>query len=591
MIPETLSPLINHLWQSTLFAGIAWLLVKTLRRNAASIRYGIWMLASMKFLLPFSLLVDAGTHLHWPAASLNRPAEISLMVEQIAQPFPLVAASSNSATPVIPRSRSVVPVLAGVWLIGVLATLGYWLRWYRNMRTTLRASTVIDLGDILIPVLASPHQLEPGVFGIVRPVLLVPEGIIERLTPDQLRAVIAHELVHVRRRDNLTITLHMLVEAIFWFHPLVWFIRTQLVKEREQACDEAVLRAGTEAHVYADAILSTCRFYLTSNSISFSAVTGSDLKKRIEAIMRNKPTVPLASAQKALLAAAVILCFSVPVVLGSRQAGTTFDVASIKPSDPAAPQRGNPIPCAGVPRLTPQRFQATGVTTYTLIAWAFGQDSCVSLAQHNLLSGAPGWVRSEKFDIDAVMPEGTPTYTNIQLMDRAAPKLQLLLQTLLTDRFKLALHRDSREMSVYALVPGKTGFKLDEAKTGSCIAPGTAPAPGSPPRFCGGSIVLDRGATILFQTFAIGLDDFAQRLTPRLDRPVLNQTGISGVFDFSINFTPDDATPVFPRAQLDGPSGPSFFTAIEEQLGLKLEPTKARMPMLVIDQVEHPKPN
>jgi len=98
----------------------------------------------------------------------------------------------------------------------------------------------------MVEIRSSPGLLEPGVVGWLRPILLLPADILKRLTPPQLEAVLAHELCHVRRRDNLTSAIHMLVEAIFWFHPLVWWISARLVEERERACDEDVLRLGSE---------------------------------------------------------------------------------------------------------------------------------------------------------------------------------------------------------------------------------------------------------------------------------------------------------------------------------------------------------
>jgi beta-lactamase regulating signal transducer with metallopeptidase domain len=98
--------------------------------------------------------------------------------------------------------------------------------------------------------------MEPGVFGIIRPVLLWPEGIARHMDDAHLESVLAHEVCHVQRRDNLTSAIHMLVEAIFWFHPVVWWMERQLVKERELACDEAVLQLGNEAAVYAESILN-----------------------------------------------------------------------------------------------------------------------------------------------------------------------------------------------------------------------------------------------------------------------------------------------------------------------------------------------
>jgi bla regulator protein BlaR1 len=102
-----------------------------------------------------------------------------------------------------------------------------------------------------VPVLWTASLLEPGVFAIVRPVLLLPEGITDRLTEPQLSAIVAHEMCHVRRRDNLTYALHMVVETLFWFHPLVWWMGERLVDERERACDEAVVRR--EMYIYLQA--------------------------------------------------------------------------------------------------------------------------------------------------------------------------------------------------------------------------------------------------------------------------------------------------------------------------------------------------
>jgi bla regulator protein blaR1 len=135
------------------------------------------------------------------------------------------------------------------------------LREWLRMRAIVRAGLPLTI-DLPIRVVSTPERIEPGVFGIVRPVLLLPEGIAGRLTQPQLEAIIAHELCQVRRRDNLTAAIHMLVEAIFWFHPLVWWLGVRLIDERERACDEEVLQAGRQAKVYAGSILKGLRVLL-----------------------------------------------------------------------------------------------------------------------------------------------------------------------------------------------------------------------------------------------------------------------------------------------------------------------------------------
>ena len=126
---------------------------------------------------------------------------------------------------------------------------------------------------------------EPAVAGIVRPVLLVPDGIEGWLSTAQLRAVLAHEPCHVRRRDNLKAALHMVVESLFWFHPLVWWLETRLIAERERACDEEVLADGNKATDYAEGIVRVCQNYLESPLRCAAGVGGGDLARRIESIL------------------------------------------------------------------------------------------------------------------------------------------------------------------------------------------------------------------------------------------------------------------------------------------------------------------
>src|SRR5262249_3709264 len=132
----------------------------------------------------------------------------------------------------------------------------------------------VAAGGTEVPVRSAPGLLEPGIVGFRRPILLLPADIGERLTPSQLEAVIAHELCHVRPRDNLTAAVRMAVEAIFWFHALVWWIGSRLLAERERACDEAVLSLGAEPRDYAQGILNVCKVYVESPIACVSGMTG-----------------------------------------------------------------------------------------------------------------------------------------------------------------------------------------------------------------------------------------------------------------------------------------------------------------------------
>ena len=223
MIPSQLLSLANHLWQSTLFAAVAGLLALALRRNRAQVRYSRWLVASVKFLIPFSMLVMLGSHFGRHTVAAAAPSGIPLFVEKVSQPFAVTVALA-AVPPAQPSPRSLIPPIPGVlWAIGfVIVAASWWRRWQR-IRAAVRTASPLRL-PAGIEVMSSREFFEPGVFGVRRPVLLLPDGITGHLTPEQLDAILAHELCHVRRHDNLATAVHMAVEAVFWFHPLVWWL-------------------------------------------------------------------------------------------------------------------------------------------------------------------------------------------------------------------------------------------------------------------------------------------------------------------------------------------------------------------------------
>jgi beta-lactamase regulating signal transducer with metallopeptidase domain len=320
-----------HLLQSTAFALIAAILTLGFRRNQAQIRYGIWLSASLKFLLPYSFLVAAGRH--WGFAHPVSSPEIHLVARS------LVIAYTQPPTHPLPTAGGLIPIL---WACGSLAIVLIRLRLWLPIRRALRTSTPGDLPAIRF----SRTVFEPGVAGWWRPTLLLPEGIVERLTPPQFKAVLAHELCHIRRRDNLFAALHMLVEALFWFHPLVWWIGARLIDERERACDESVLSEGVEPQTYADAILNVCRFYIESRLACVSGVTGSplkrNLKQRIEAIMTNHQAKRLPPAKKFLLACAGFSTLAGPIAMGLLTGTAPLQVLRAQPPIPS-PTRVSPV--------------------------------------------------------------------------------------------------------------------------------------------------------------------------------------------------------------------------------------------------------
>ncbi len=155
--------------------------------------------------------------------------------------------------------------------------------------------------------------MEPAVLGIFDPVLLLTDGIADTMTREQLDAILIHELCHVRRHDNLRTAIYMIIETLFWFYPLVRWIGKRLIDERERACDEEVLRLGNEPGIYAEGILNICKSYLESPLRCASGVTGSDLKKRIRAILTGHVADP-SLTKKGVLTAVGLWALVMPLL-------------------------------------------------------------------------------------------------------------------------------------------------------------------------------------------------------------------------------------------------------------------------------------
>ena len=437
-----------------------------LRKNRAAVRYWIWLAASIKFLIPFSLLIDAGSQFAWRAApAIEQRRESFASTRSAGRLSPSDPAHRLAGAPQAPSGLPAI-LLLSVWLLGVAIGVIWWLRRWLHIRATQRAATPLHL-NLPIPVMSSSARLEPGVFGIRKPVLLLPEGIAERLTPDQLEAVLAHELCHVRRRDNLTAAIHMVVETIFWFHPLVWWIRARLIEERERACDEDVLNVVSDARVYAEGILNVCKFYLESPLVCVSGVTGSNLKRRIEEIMAHRIARNMDFGRKLLITAAGMAAVAAPIVIGmtdafplrgqSQQTTQTFEVVSVKP------YQGDGRDLRPPEFLPGGRFTSKAPLVM-VIATAYDIPIQVAAAR---VTGAPSWMNFTRnsvdgiYDIEATAPKGA--IPDGLSPDARADRYRLMLQALLADRFKLVIRRESKEMPVYALVVGKGGPKLQKA--------------------------------------------------------------------------------------------------------------------------------
>jgi uncharacterized protein (TIGR03435 family) len=592
---------LNHLWQSTLFALAVGLLTIAFRRNHARVRYCLWFSSSVKFLIPFSVLLAFGSGLPWPSLATTTavvPAVSSTMA-QVSQPFSTGGSTGLPTALSTPGSAGWVGLaVLALWVCGFATIVLLRFRMWWRIRRAVRLSAAIDIPSLVVPanveIRATPGVMEPGVVGFLRPVILLPAGIEEHLAPAQLEAVLTHELCHIRRRDNLTAALHMLVEAAFWFHPLVWWIGARLVDERERACDEEVLRTLGEPRVYAEGILNVCKRYVDTRLACVSGVSGSNLKTRIEAIMRNQSREALGVSKKFLLATAGLAAVTAPIVVGSLGApilraqaqapvrtadASAFESASLEPNK------------SGDARMTfmPQpggRLTATNVTVAALIRFAYDLPDFQ-------VSGGPNWLNSDRFDILA-NAKGDPPVAQQRLM----------LRRLLEERFKLAAHTEMRVLPVYALVlarsDGKVGPRIrrSDAECARIAQPpsdsgvGLSPMEGPPCGFFGFApgthFPSGRGG---FAFRGLTMPTLAKKLVPMVRRSVIDQTGLAGHFDAEFDFVAELPPPPPPPGLPNPFSGTQFtsvFTVFPEQLGLKLDARQGEVEVLVIDRAEKP---
>jgi uncharacterized protein (TIGR03435 family) len=267
----------------------------------------------------------------------------------------------------------------------------------------------------------------------------------------------------------------------------------------------------------------------------------------------------------------------------------SFEVATIRPSHADGTKLGF--------RMTPTEFKVQNASITDLIRFAYMIKSSAQLPQE------PHWINSDKFDIEAKIAE-----SQIEVMKKLTPdhrfeQDRFMVQSLLSNRFGLKLTSQMKNLPVYALVVAKGGPRLKEAEVPSPPQPGPAPPPPPPgtnpgtnpgttpglahmPTLTGGRGELKAGAVSMhFFT------DWVSRQPEMGDRVVIDATGLKGTYDFELNWSPDDGhTPLLNGVPQES-TGPSIFTAFQEQLGLKLESRRAPVEVLIIDHVERPSEN
>jgi len=546
----------------------------------------------------------------WSLMRPSQPIPISTrLADRLPAPVSVAAATLTvMAAPVrgsvaATRSGQFLPWVVVIWLVGAMVfwvrLVGGWMvaarmrrmlvwpappEWQqtlKHLQARIRVSRPVRL-------LVSALVQVPTVVGWLRPVVLVPVGALAGLTPEHVEALLLHELAHIRRQDYLVNILQSVAEALLFYHPAVWWVSGHIRNERELCCDDiAVSASGGDVFTYACA-LAELESSRPAHFEAAVAANGGSLADRIARLLGQSRPGSRTLSGPGILASAVLLIVTVCAVFGQSDATPKFEVASVKlnPDRSIRFMRVSPRPGGSlVTENAPLRL---------LIQNAY------SVQEFQILGG-PGWIQSDGYNIDA---KGTGNASREQIF--------VMLRSLLEDRFLLKIHRETKELPVYALTVAKNGPKLPQPKEGGCIAvdPNAppaqrrpAPGPGRSTLFpCGGVGVMAEPFGARLQGAKIPMAEFIRTLSMVMGRPVVDKTGFAELFDLLLDFSPDEATAGLPRggaprdagstaAAPDPAAPPSIFAAIQEQLGLKLESTKGPVEVLVIDHVERPSEN
>jgi uncharacterized protein (TIGR03435 family) len=578
--------LIHFLWQGTLIALVYAATRRALRTAASNTRY---LLACAALSAMAAAPIVTWTVQRNPAPLLaaavrtNGPVRVTPPGDSAR--LLRYAPAASAASPV-----RILPWLVLAWVIGATACwirlLGGWMlatrmpsrsapaEW-QQVLTRLAARIGVSRA---VQLRVSATAQTPIVAGWLRPMVLAPVGALSGMAPEYLEALLLHELAHIRRHDYLVNLLQSTVEALLFYHPAIWWLSHQLRIEREQCCDDLAVSVTGDVFTYASALieLESCRPVHPQVAL---AASGGSLPERIAHLLGQSLPEPRTGPGAAALLSTILLALAAYAAF-AQTTRPSFDAASIKP---------NRTETRRVMLIRPQpggRLSAENAPLRLLIQNAYS-------LQAFQIAGGPAWMDSDGYDLEA-KPAGPVNREQMWLM----------LQSLLAERFKLAVHRETRELPVYELAAAKGGLKLPPPKEGSCLtltSDGPPPLPGSNP-LCGRIIISMTPSGLSFNGGKILMPELTRILGVITARTVLDKTGQAAEFDIHITgFTPDEMTMGLPGAGGPGdpggpplpvdPNRPNLSAALQEQAGLKLSSSKGPAEVLVIDHVERPTAN
>jgi uncharacterized protein (TIGR03435 family) len=611
--------LVHFVWQGALVALATAAALRALRAVDARLRYGIACTA-----LGLMLIAPVATMAAIALRTPGQPIAATLQSGATTMTTPAGRFSPTVATPattLVPRLtiETALPIVVGLWLIGVSALFarlagGAWrVRRFHRASVAMPASRWRAETERLaarLRLTRAVHVVDtdgvetPTVVGWLRPVILLPIAALGGLSVGQVEAILAHELAHVRRHDYLVNLVQTIAETLLFYHPGVWWVSSRIRAEREHCCDDIAVDVCGDAVRYAEALTELAAWGTTHAPLAVAATSGS-LLGRVRRILqpaaapdRMPPRHPgaIVVAMVLVIGGGIAVTAASQVGLGSRL--NDPDYAGIRPHiareftrvfrglAPPAHVNYDTRDVPGAPAWSVSvtypggRMPFMGFTARGVIRYAY------DLADLPVVDG-PSWIDDQSFAVEAWTGAAAPSEADLRFAIRSALERQ----------FRLVAHPGVRDFPVYALVMANGGLgpnirqadgtcytveMMRAARAGSGLPHGRTRPCGVDNTFTGPS-----GAGVTPAEIARSLRQ------PWFDRDVIDRTGLSGRFDYSLQVGP------LPLALLSAgqPWLVSAFAplgvvpierALEEQLGMKVEEATAPQQVLVIDRVEEP---
>ena len=578
---EVLLAVLNSVWQAALVAGLAWVVLRFARRSVfekinAATRYAIWWaVLGVVLALPAAPTVVA---MWW--ARLQMAAEVSL-----SRPAPVRAvAPVLEDRPAIVRLREERVARWPLWIAGLwaalclfrLAQIGrsyFYLRGVKR-RARLAPAEVAPLPAIVrqARLLLSKDVGSPMAVGFLHPAVILPESLPGELARAEMEHVLLHEAAHIARKDDWSNLLAKLLGAALALHPVAWWILRQIEREREMACDDWVVARVGSARPYAQSLARMSELRWLRRPEQGEALAsgifggGSRLGERIETLLaRGRESSPRVSGARVAVGAAMLLgCAAAgaiaPRMIALAQTKPSFEVASVRPTRPGSqniPSRPRPSDGLSAEQLRSGTFAFTGAVLIEYIEFAYG-------LKHYQVPDPPRSLYSV-YDISAKAGGPVTEQTARQMF-----------QALLEDRFHLKLRRETKELPVWTLVVAKNGPKFKRGAED-------------------GRVSVARPSVNGIAWHNVSMDYLAEWISPlpSLGRVVLDRTGLDGLYDFTLSFdnqAPKGDDPASIKTGLRDALDASIFGSLQD-IGLKLEPDKARVDIYTIEHVEPPDEN